>query len=59
MSDEIFITAEEAEKGLTLKIKKGTVVRAVNYRNKKGTDVLFIAPKTGVYKIHGKIPQIQ
>lgn len=55
----IYITKQEAEDGLTLKLKRGTVVKVRGWINKHGTDILLVAKSTGMYKIHGKVEDVQ
>jgi hypothetical protein len=50
------ITKAQCREGITLKLKKGAVVKVTDWINKRGSDVLFQAPKSGVYKIKGDIP---
>lgn len=53
----LVLTREEARDGLTLKLKRGTIVRIKDWLNKNGTDVLFVVKVSGVYKIHGEIKE--
>lgn len=52
----VTVTKLQCLEGITLKLDKYTIVKVLDWTNKKGTDVLFQAPKTGVYKIKGKVP---
>lgn len=56
-TSNLVLTKEEAKEGLTLRLKRGTVVRIKDWVNKNGTDVLFVVKVSGVYKIHGEIKE--
>lgn len=50
-----YLTKEEAEQGVSLRLKQGDIIRIKDWVNKNGTDVLFVVTVSGMYKIHGKI----
>jgi len=58
-TSNLILTREEAREGLTLRLKRGTVVRIKDWVNKNGSDVLFVVKVSGVYKIHGEIKENQ
>jgi hypothetical protein len=53
--EELMLTKEQVSGGLTRKLSKGTVVRVEGWVNKHGTNILFVATSTGVYKIKGDV----
>jgi hypothetical protein len=57
--EEVAITKEQAKDGMSLKIRRGTIVRVEGWTNKHGTNILFVAKVSGVYKIHGEIPDYE
>ena len=52
---DIVITKEDAKNGMTILVEKGQCIRIKDWKNKEDTDILFIAPIKGMYKIHGDI----
>lgn len=53
--NDLILTKKDLSDGITIKVFKGQVVRVQDWINKNGTNALFKAPITGIYKLKGEI----
>lgn len=52
---DLIVTKKDLSDGITIKVIKNQIVRVQNWTNKNGSNILFKAPVTGIYKLKGNI----